>query len=215
MKPGVPFLKTRFFIFLLALALPALALPPSLRAQAGAPGQSNSFDYIPADGEKITEAPRATVQINLNDIEVISHPGRGVYFVSKHRWKDWVERALYLVLLNIALIALTASMPKNDERNLIISYFLTGVSYTFAFWIFLCAILLFKLKSASGIYVLPVSAALAAATYYLMMRIRKADISLTDLKEAFKQQSGSDGSDQRLSSVDGSPGNWPEQDFLK
>ncbi|OGS16961.1 MAG: hypothetical protein A2234_01105 [Elusimicrobia bacterium RIFOXYA2_FULL_58_8] len=210
--------KNTLFICLLALGLPILAGPAAaLPASAPVPGQANPFDYTPAEGEQAAAAvtARPTMHVNLNDIEVIHHPKRGTIFVSKHLWKTWVERALYLLLLSIALTAITASVPKRDEHNIIISYFLTGINFTLAFWVFLCGVLLLLMKSASGFYVMPVSALMAAGIYYLLMKIKKADVSLTDLKDAFRHQRGAQGSDQRLAAVDGSPGDWPEQDFLK
>jgi len=214
MKPGVLSAKKSLFIPLLALALPVLAPLPRLCAQVP-PGQDSSFDYTPAKGEKIEETERPTVRINFNDVEVIRNPQTGITFISKHRWRNWVERALYLILVNIALLVILGSLPKNDENNLIVSYFLSGISFMLDFWVFLCAVLLFKFRSISGAYVLPVSAAMCGATYYLLLKIKKADISLSDLKDSFRQQSRAGGSDQRLASVDGSPGDWPEQDFLK
>ncbi len=215
MTTGVRSAKKIFLLPLLALTLPVLAQLPSLHAQVPPPGQDAAFDYTPEKGEQIEEPERPTVRINLNDVEVIRHPQMGTIFISKHRWRNWVERSLYLILVNIALLVILGSLPKNDENNLIVSYFLSGISFMLAFWIFLCALLLFKFRSLTGVYVLPVSAAMCGATYYLLLKVKQADISLSDLKDSFRQQNRAGSSDQRLSSVDGSPGDWPEQDFLK
>lgn len=205
----------RIFLFLFALSLCGLAGLSCPGAQVPATGQENAFDYMPESGDKAAPAAKQQTQANFADVKLIRTPEGGAIYVYKHRWKDWLERALYIILLNIAVLAILSSLPKNDEANIIISYFLSGVSFMLANWVLLCAILLLKDKSSYGVYVLPVSAALAAATYYLLMKIKKADVSLADLKDSFRQQSASDGSDQRLASVDGSPGDWPEQDFLK
>ena len=207
--------KKRLFIVLFALslcALPGLSFPG---AQAPAAGQENTFDYTPENGDKAAPAVKPQTRANFADVKLIRTPDGSAIYIYKHRWKDWLERALYIILLSIAVLAILASLPKNDEANIIISYFLSGVSFMLANWILLCAILLLKDKSPYGLYILPVSAAMWVATYYLLMKIKKADVSLADLKDSFRQQSASDGADQRLASLDGSPGDWPEQDFLK
>ena len=194
-------------------ALLALAGPAPLRAQAKT--QENAFDYTPAAGENTeVQAAKPTVEITLEDVNVTNDPVYGIVVTSKHRWLDWVERSLYLTLLAIAILAITASLSTKDEYTLVISYFLCGVSFTLSLWIFFCALLLFALKSASGMYILPVSAVLGAVTYILLIRIKKADVSLSELKDSFKRQAGDTGSDQRLASVDGAPGDWQEEDFI-
>ena len=45
--------------------------------------------------------------------------------------------------------------------------------------------------------------------------MKKSDISLTELKESFQRMSALSNEDLRLSSVEGRPGDWPDQDFLR
>jgi len=201
-------------VFLIALALAVLAGFPALRAQAPGAGQENSFNSTTQENGNLAGTVNSDEQVNMEDIEVINDPEEGVRFVYKHRWKDWVERALYLVLANMAILGILASLPKNVEYTLIISYVVAGISFQFSFWILLCGILILQLKSAVGFYALPVAAALFGATYYLLMKVKKADVDLTALKDSYKQQGGTDGADQRLSSVDGSPGDWDKRDFI-
>jgi len=214
MKTKVSSAKRILFTALFALALPLLAGLPRLHAHATAAKKANPFDYVPANGEKIEEAAKPTVVMNMSQVELTREPNGTVRYIYKLRWKSWLERALYLVLLNIGLLFLVSALPKSEEHNLIISYFLLGVSLLLAFWAFLCGILLLMIKSATGMYVMPAGAAMWAATYYLMMRVKKADGAIADVAGSFKGLAGQ-GADPRLASVDGSPGDWPEQDFLK
>ncbi|HBA60355.1 MAG TPA: hypothetical protein DCZ92_05990 [Elusimicrobia bacterium] len=207
--------RARTALFLLLAPLAVLACSATLRAQT--PEQERAFDYTPANGEETRLQPLKPTVETVMDEEVVvrNDPREGVVITSKNRWKSWLERTLYITLLNIAIAAILASLPKNDEYSLIISYFVSGISLVLSFWIFLCAILLFTLKSASGLYALPVSAVMGAVTYYLLMRIKRADVSLSELKDSFKNSAGGSGSDQRLASIDGAPGDWQEQDFMK
>ena len=206
--------KNVLFIALLALALPVLAGLAPLYAQDKP--QENAFDYIPGAGEQTNVQPaKPMVEVSLEDVNVTNDPVYGIIVTSKHRWRDWVERSLYLTLLAIAILAITASLSTKDEATLIIAYFLSGVSFTLALWISFCSLLLFELKSAAGLYILPVSVVLGAITYFLLMRIKKADVSLSELKDSFKGPTGGEGSDQRLASIDGSPGDWQEEDFIR
>ena len=61
----------------------------------------------------------------------------------------------------------------------------------------------------------PVSAATGAVGYIVLMKIKKYDVSLTELKESFKKMSAASHEDSRLVSVEGTPGDWPSEDFIK
>ncbi|PIU18676.1 MAG: hypothetical protein COT18_09985 [Elusimicrobia bacterium CG08_land_8_20_14_0_20_59_10] len=208
-------IPAKYALFLLLAPLVIIGCNSALHAQT--PGQQQGFDYTPAEGELPALKPiKPTMETILDgEVIVIKHPRLGIILRSRNRWKSWVERALYLTLLNIALAAILASLPKNDEYTLIISYFVSGISLVLGFWIFLCAVLLFMMKSPAGLYVLPVALVLEAVTYILLMRIKRADVSLAELKDCFKSRTGGAGTDERLSSVEGAPGDWLEDDFLR
>jgi hypothetical protein len=209
-------MKAIKFLFPAFLALAAAAFcPPSARAQANTPAEEQSFDYTPGAGEQKPKIAQALAETTYEDAEIVNHPVYGILILSKSRWKNWVGRALYLALINIALLAIILSLSKTEEYNIIIGYILSGASMTVSFWTFLCAVLIFQLKSAAWLYILPVSLVTAGAGYMVLMKIKRSDVSLTELKESFQKMRAAPHEDQRLASVDGSPGDWPDQDFLK
>jgi hypothetical protein len=202
------------FTALLALAGCAAYCQPA-RAQASTPAEEQSFDYTPADSEQTPEIQQSMAETTYEDAEIINSPVYGTIILSKNRWKSWVARALYLVLINIALVAIILSLSKTEEYNIIVSYILIGSSLTVSFWDFLCAILLFRLGSYSWTYIAAVSFVTSAIGYIVMLKIKRYDVSLTELKESFKKMSSVSREDVRLASVDGSPGDWPDQDFTR
>ncbi len=209
-------MKAIKLLFPAALALSAAAFcPPSARAKIDTPAEEQSFDYTPGAGEQTPKIAQPVAETTYEDAEIVNHPVYGILILSKSRWKNWVGRALYLALINIALLAIILSLSKTEEYNIIIGYILSGASMTVSFWTFLCAVLIFQLKSSAWLYVLPVSLVTAGAGYIVLMKIKKSDISLTELKETFQKMRAAPREDQRLASVDGSPGDWPDQDFLK
>jgi hypothetical protein len=93
------------------------------------------------------------IEMDYEDSIMIEDPMRGTVIVSKYRWKNWVARSVYLMLFNIALTIIILSLPKNEEQNLLIAYFLSGAGFTLAIWVFFCALLLVKLGSAASAHV--------------------------------------------------------------
>jgi hypothetical protein len=210
-------MKATELFCLSALAFAAAACcPQAAPAQANTPVEEQSFDYNPAPGEQAPKLQQSSAETTYEDAEIINHPVYGTLILSKQRWKSWVERALYLCMINIALLAIILSLSKTEEYNIIFGYLLSGASLTVSFWEFLCAALLFQLHSMSCFYILPASLVTGAAGYIVLMKIKRSDISLSELKESFQKLNASaTHEDQRLTSVDGSPGDWPDQDFLK
>lgn len=205
--------KLSLLAVLLALAAAAACLPPSCRAQSKA--QEDAFNYDPGAGVEEPRMAESPVESSFEDAEIVNHPVYGTIVLSKQRWKSWVARALYLALLNIALIAILLSVSKAEEHSIIIAYVLAGASFALSFWIFLCAVLLFRLNAAAWLYVLPVSAVTGLISHVVLMKIKRSDVSLSELKESFQKMSVASSEDQRLASVDGAPGDWPDQDFIK
>lgn len=201
--------------FIAALALAASFRPAPLAAQANTSPEEQSFDYDPGAGEATPEVQQFAAETTFEDAVMVNHPLYGTVMFSKYRWKNWVTRTLYLALVNIALIAIILSLSKDEEYNIIISYVLSGISFSVSFWIFLCAVLIFQLGASAWLYVLPVSLATAAAAYVVLLKINKSDVSLTELKDSFKKMSSASQEDQRLISVEGTPGDWPNEDFIK
>lgn len=200
-------------LFAAGLALAAL-LPAPAAAQLGSRAEEQTFDYDPG-AEAAQKVQKASAEITFEDAEMVNHPVYGTIVFSKYRWRSWVTRALYLTLINIALLAIILAMPRNDEVNLIVGYTLCGVSATVSFWIALCALLIFMLKAAAWTYVLPVALGLGAAGYLILMRIKRSDVSLSELKESFQKMNAASTEDPRLTSVPGTPGDWPGDDFLR
>lgn len=199
-----------------ALALAAALCPTQPAAQLGSKAEEQSFDYDPeAAGKEAPKIQQFAAETTFEDAVMVNHPIYGTVMFSKYRWKNWVTRALYLTLINIALLAIIISLSKTEEYNIIVAYVLSGASFSISFWIFLCAVLIFQLGANAWVYVAPVSAVTAAISYIVLMKIKKYDISLTELKESFKKMSAASHEDQRLVSVEGTPGDWPNEDFIK
>lgn len=209
--------KLTFLAMALALPLFAAALPAA--AQYGTDEKQQTFDYNPA-GEEMPPAKKAPVSkvmvsVDYGDAELVNDPIRGVYMVSKSRWKSWVARVAQLLMVYLALATIILSLPKNEERNLIIAYALSGAGAVLSFWVFLCAWLLFQLNASAWMFVLPLSMVMMAATYIILMKIKRSDVSLTELKESFQKTKDLSNEDARLASIEGRPSDWPNQDFIK
>jgi len=209
-RPGRP----TAYLFI-ALALAAAFSPVLLPAQVNSRPEEQSFDYDPGAGKETPKIQQFAAETTYEDAVMVNHPVYGTVFFSKYRWKSWVTRALYLTLVNIALMAIILSLSKTEEYNIIVAYVLTGSSFAISFWIFLCAVLIYQLGSNAWLYVLPVSAVTAAVGYLILIKIKKSDVSFSELKESFKKMSAVSHEDPRLVSVDGAPGDWPSDDFIK
>lgn len=207
-------MKINRALLTIALALPLFAAALPAAAQFGTDKREQAFDYTP-DGVEIPKGPKAIVSVDYGDTELINDSVRGVYMVLKTRWKNWVERAVYLLMMDIILIMILLALPKNEEYNIIISYTLSGASAILSFWVFLCAWLLWRLNASVWLLILPLSLVMAAVTYVILMKIKRSDVSLTELRESFQKISALSTEDRRLASIEGQPGDWPNQDFIK
>lgn len=201
------------------LLLAALAVAPALcaapaAAQFGTRQEEQSFDYDPG-AEKAEKVQQFSSETTYEDAEIRNHPIYGTYLVSKYRWKSWVTRSLYLTLINIALLAIILSLSKTEEHNIIVAYILSGMSASISFWAFLCAVLIFQLGSGAWIYVVPAAAVTGGAGYLVLMKIKRSDTSLAELKESFQKMRAASNEDPRLTSVPGTPGDWPGDDFVR
>jgi len=209
-----PPLRLCAFALLCACALIFILKPPSM-AQYGQAAKDQVFDYNPKTGDEEPQIAKGSVEMDYSDIEIRNDPVKGVLMLVKSRWKNWVVRAVYLMLLYAAIVILQLSLSKNAEYNIIIAYILSGASFLLSFWVFLCAVILFRLRSETWIYILPVSAAMAVISDVLLMKLKRSDVSFSELKESFQRSSAAANEDKRLASVEGGPGDWSDQDFLK
>lgn len=153
--------------------------------------------------------------MDYSDAELVNDPVQGTYLLSKSRSKNWVARAAYIFLANLGLIALIFSLPKNEEINFIVCYALSGTSLVLGLWVTLCALLLYKLGNLFWLATLPVGLIMTAATYLLLMKIKKDDAALLDLKKSFLKMADSTTEDTRLHSVNGEASDWPDLDFIR
>ncbi|MBU2573202.1 MAG: hypothetical protein KKH28_03900 [Elusimicrobia bacterium] len=190
-------------------------LKPISTAQFGQAAEDQVFDYDPQPGDREPQLASATVSVDYADAEIISDRAGGVIMFVKDRWKNWVARAVYLLMLDVTLLIIMLSLPRNEEYYIIIAYILSGASALLSFWAFLCAALLFKLHSASWIYILPLSMVMVVMTGVVLMKIKRSDTSLSELKESFQKLSNAPTEDARLISIEGVPGDWPDKDFLQ
>ncbi len=207
-------MNKRLAALLLVLAC-AAPLAGTAAAQADTPREEQSFDYSPRSGEEVPVLPKAVAETTFEDAELINHPVYGTLLLSKSRWKNWVGRAIYLTIINVALLVVILSLSKTEEYNLVIDYVLCGASMTVSFWVLLCAVLLMQLRSYSWTYVAPAGLATWAVGYLVLLKIKKYDVSLTELKESYKKLRAAGHEDARLTSVDGSPGDWPDEEFIQ
>ena len=198
----------------LTLALPFFAAALPAAAQYDSDAKQQAFDYTPP-GDEASQVLKEIVSVDYDDAELINDSVRGVFMVSKSRWKSWVARAVYLLIMDIALIVILLSLPRNEEHNIIIAYILAGASATLSYWVFLCACILMSLKSSTWMLILPLSLAMAVVTYIILMKIKRLDVSLAELRESFQKMSALSNEDARLVSIEGQPSDWPNQDFLK
>lgn len=192
-----------------------------LLAWAAAPAQSQgrrlgeAMPVVEEIAPETAEIAAKQIEMQYEDAVIVEDPMRGTIVVSKHRWKNWVARAVYLLLINIAITILIISLPKNEEQNILISYFLSGAGFTLAIWVLFCALLLVKWGNAAAGMIFPLSLLMFVLSYIVLMRIKRSDISLTEIKASFQKMAKAGTEDQRLASVYGKPGDWPEEDFIK
>ena len=204
-------IKSTFLTMALAFPLFGAALPAA--AQYGTDEKQQTFDYNPVEGT--SQVPKEIVSVDYEDAELVNDPVQGVFMVSKSRWKSWLARAIYLLMVDIALVVILLSMPKSEEYNIIIAYTLSGTSAGLSLWVFMCAWVLLRLRAAAWLFILPLSLVMAAVTYIILMKIKRSDVSLGELRESFQKMSALSKEDQRLVSIEGQPGDWPNQDFVK
>lgn len=204
---GVPVFLCLLAAFLAASAGPAMS-------QIGHSADEQVFDYNPDADETTPKIATFSVSVEYDADMAVDRTG-GIILYTKDRWKNWVARSVYILLLDIALLGIILSLPKNEEYYIIIAYVLCGSSMLLAFWVFLCAALLFKLHAAAWVYIIPLSAVMAVLSLVALAKIKGSDVSLSELKESFQKLSATSSEDRRLLSVEGSPGDWPEKDFMK
>jgi hypothetical protein len=202
------------FLLAAALALAPVLCPAPAAAQLGSRPEEQSFDYDPG-AEQAAKVQQSAAETTYVDAEIVNHPIYGTIVISKSRWKNWGTRALYLTLINIALLIIIISIPKTYEYALIVSYVLMGMSSAVSLWTFLCAVLLFQLNTTLWAAALPASLVTGGIGYFLLMRVKRSDVSLSELKESFKKMSAASREDPRLVSVEGLPGDWPAEDFIR
>lgn len=201
-------------LFAAALAALAVFTPPAALAQLGTRQEERAFDYDPG-AEAEGKVAAAAAETTYEDADIVEHPIYGTIIISKHRWKNWVARALYLSLINVALLVIILSLSRNYEYSIIVGYILSGMSAALSLWTLLCAILIFQLGAPHWLYIAPAALVTAAVGHVVLMKIKRSDVSLTELKESFKQMSAAAHEDPRLVSVNGAPGDWPTEDFIK
>ena len=196
------------FILLLAIFI--------LPASNSFANKDNAFNFQGDIAEEYNIEKKA-VSMDYSQVDIFDRPDLGgMIMLSKTRWKNWVARAVYISLINLLLIILIVSLPKDSEPNIIISYLLSGSSFMMSFWIFLCSTIIFRLKAVQiAVIFLPVAFILSAVTYFLLLKIKKSDISLSELKESFQKLNKTNAEDERLISVPGIPGDWSNEDFVK
>lgn len=160
------------------------------------------------------------VEIEWGDrAEIIDHPVYGVIVLSKDRWKNWVFRSLIIIMAYLSLLIVILSIPKTSELNLIVAYILSGSAFVVSFWETLSGWMLTRLNSYKyGWSFILISIPMYLASYFAVIRVKKNDISYSQIKEEFKkmQQLKADSyEDRRLLPISGVPGDWEDEDFIR
>ncbi|MEW6013063.1 MAG: hypothetical protein AB1602_06660 [Elusimicrobiota bacterium] len=161
-----------------------------------------------------------TVEVEWGDrAEIIDHPVYGVIVLSKDRWKNWVFRSLIIIMAYLSLLIVILSIPKTSELNLIVAYILSGSAFVVSFWETLSGWMLTRLNSYKyGWSFILISIPMYLASYFAVIRVKKNDISYSQIKEEFKkmQQLNADSyEDSRLLPISGVPGDWEDEDFVR
>lgn len=161
-----------------------------------------------------------TVEVEWGDrAEIIDHPVYGVIVLSKDRWKNWVFRSLIIIMVYLSLLIVILSIPKTSELNLIVAYILSGSAFVVSFWETLSGWMLTRLNSYKyGWSFILISIPMYLASYFAVIRVKKNDISYSQIKEEFKkmQQLNADSyEDSRLLPISGVPGDWEDEDFVR
>jgi hypothetical protein len=130
-----------------------------------------------------------TVEVEWGDrAEIIDHPVYGVIVLSKDRWKNWVFRSLIIIMVYLSLLIVILSIPKTSELNLIVAYILSGSAFVVSFWETLSGWMLTRLNNYKyGWSFILISIPMYLASYFAVIRVKKNDISYSQIKEEFKK----------------------------
>ena len=192
-------------------AATALVLLACLAFGASLPRTAAAIDYTATSEQSFDYSPPSPGQEgHQHKTDKKTDGSRSV-----QNWKNWVIRALYLLLLEMCLVGGVVFLPLKNELYAKAAYALTGAGFVLAFWEFFCAALLLRLGSSSCLFVFPSALIMGAACYMALLGVIAADVSGADLKESFQQPAPPSTEDARLAGIDGTPGDWPEQDFIR
>jgi len=158
---------------------------------------------------------KTNMEIVYENAQIIDHPVLGILILSKDRWKNWIVRNFIIISIFIALTIFNLSLPKDNEINIIFSYFLGGAIFIVSIWETLAGWMLTRLnKNLYGLIFILISIPMYIFTYIMLMKTKKADISFDTLKKSFQKLSQTSNEDKRLSPIPGTPGDWVEDDII-
>ena len=150
--------------------------------------------------------------------EIIDHPVYGVIVLSKDRWKNWVFRALIIIMVYLSMISVVIGMGKSSELGFAVSYILNGSLFAISIWGGLSGWMLMRLNSYGyGWSFVGVSVLMLIGSYISLLRIKNYDISYLKIKEELKkmaQMKEITQEDLRLTAVRGEAGEWEEEDII-
>jgi len=158
---------------------------------------------------------KTNMEIVYENAQIMDHPVLGILILSKDRWKNWIVRNFIIISIFIALTILNLSLPKDNEINIIFSYFLGGAIFIVSIWETLAGWMLTRLnKNLYGLIFILISIPMYIFTYIMLMKTKKADISFDTLKKSFQKLLQTSNEDKRLLPLPGTPGDWVEDDII-
>lgn len=162
------------------------------------------------------EYKRNFLEIDYSNAQIVDHSVYGVMILSLDRWKNWLVRSSIIVMVFATLVILFISIPKDSELNITLAYAITGAMFSVAFWETLAGWMLTRLsQNFYGSLIIGISFLMYAAFYVSLTKIKKTDLSFSSIKESFQKTSQLDKEDPRLIYVNGLPGDWEKEDFIR
>ncbi len=156
------------------------------------------------------------LEIEYSNAQVIDHSVYGVMYLSRDRWKNWLLRSSIVMMLFVTLLIILIAIPKDSEINIMLSYGISGAMFSISFWETLTGWMLTRLsQNLYGSLIILLSLLMYAAFYLSIMKIKKIDISFSDIKENFQKMSQMAKEDPRLIFLSGLPSDWEKEDFVR
>jgi len=159
------------------------------------------------------EYQKKVLTYDFNNAEIIHDGIYGTIVLSKDRWKNWVARGITILSAYVIVLIIILSMPKKNEFELAICYWLSGVMFALSLWESLSGWLLFNINKPDYGYIFAfVSLFMYLFSYMILMKVKKSDVVNIGKKEVNIEK---EIENPILSSVDNAPSKFEKEDFIK